>query len=163
MVRQAVEADRYWREVYVGVPLGDRLLEGFVDLLVEAPDGLEVVDYKTDRVTGAAGARSTAPCPATGSEGGGVPRWRGVERATGRPVARCTFLFLGPTWGPGPAGWTTWPAPSTRCGRSSPGVTLMTNSSHNLDSHSLAKGYFQVIPRWMGHAYVTNLLPSPDR
>ena len=29
-------------------PVGDRVIEGYVDLLVETPDGLVVVDYKTD-------------------------------------------------------------------------------------------------------------------
>jgi hypothetical protein len=89
VIRAAVAGGRYWKELYVGAPVGARVLEGFVDLLVERPDGLEVVDYKTDsapeddldrvldhyRVQGASYAVA-------------------VERALGRPVTRCTFLFL---------------------------------------------------------------------
>ena len=39
---------RHWREVYVGIPYGDGVLEGYIDLLYEDDDGLVVVDYKTD-------------------------------------------------------------------------------------------------------------------
>jgi ATP-dependent exoDNAse (exonuclease V) beta subunit len=39
---------RHWREVYVGIPYGDGVLEGYIDLLYRSPDGLVVVDYKTD-------------------------------------------------------------------------------------------------------------------
>lgn len=39
---------RHWREVYVGVPYGEGVLEGYIDLLYEDDDGLVVVDYKTD-------------------------------------------------------------------------------------------------------------------
>ena len=44
----AAAAAPHWREVYVGVPVGDdRTLEGYVDLLYRPPGGLVVVDYKT--------------------------------------------------------------------------------------------------------------------
>jgi ATP-dependent exoDNAse (exonuclease V) beta subunit len=44
----AAAAAPHWREVYVGVPVGDdRTLEGYVDLLFRRPGGLVVVDYKT--------------------------------------------------------------------------------------------------------------------
>ncbi|HWH27672.1 MAG TPA: PD-(D/E)XK nuclease family protein, partial [Mycobacteriales bacterium] len=50
MVRAAVEAGAYWREVYLVVRDGDRVLEGYIDLLVRDDDRkLVVVDYKTDR------------------------------------------------------------------------------------------------------------------
>lgn len=39
---------RYWREVPIGAPSHDQVLEGFVDLLFETPAGYEIVDYKTD-------------------------------------------------------------------------------------------------------------------
>ena len=47
----AGRAKRCWREVPVAVPLpGDKVLEGFIDLLYEGDDGeLVVVDHKTDR------------------------------------------------------------------------------------------------------------------
>jgi ATP-dependent exoDNAse (exonuclease V) beta subunit len=40
----------YWRETYVGTLVGDRVLEGFVDLVYRDDDGLGIVDYKTDTV-----------------------------------------------------------------------------------------------------------------
>ena len=40
---------RYYRQVFVGAPIADVLVEGFIDLLFRAGDGLVVVDYKTDR------------------------------------------------------------------------------------------------------------------
>jgi len=91
-VRRAVAGRRYWRELYVGVPVGKRVLEGFVDLLIEGADGLEVIDYKTDQ------ARTDEEL------GAAMGRYRlqgaayavAVEAATTRPVSRCTFLFLSP-------------------------------------------------------------------
>jgi ATP-dependent exoDNAse (exonuclease V) beta subunit len=88
-VRQAV-AHRHWREVYVAAPVGDLTIEGFVDLLYETPDGLVVVDYKTDTV------RSDAELDSA------VDRYRlqaaayalALERSLGTPVARCTFVFV---------------------------------------------------------------------
>jgi ATP-dependent helicase/nuclease subunit A len=55
LVRQAVESGRFWREVYLVVRNGPRVLEGYVDLLLEEANGkLVVVDYKTDRAITAA-------------------------------------------------------------------------------------------------------------
>jgi ATP-dependent exoDNAse (exonuclease V) beta subunit (contains helicase and exonuclease domains) len=39
-----------FREMYVAAPVGGRVIEGYIDLLVRTPDGLVVVDYKTDSV-----------------------------------------------------------------------------------------------------------------
>ena len=55
-VRAAHAAARQWRELYVAAPLGRRAVEGYVDLLYETPDGLVLVDYKTDAVKTAAEA-----------------------------------------------------------------------------------------------------------
>ena len=90
IVRDAVATGRYWRELYVGTPVGSRTLEGFIDLLVEGPDGLVVVDYKTDAAT------SEAEIAAA------VERYRlqaasyavAVEGVLARPVTRAVFLFL---------------------------------------------------------------------
>jgi ATP-dependent helicase/nuclease subunit A len=93
-VRAAVASDRYWREVFVAVPVGDRVLEGFIDLLYEGAAGeLVVVDYKTDGVRAEADADEA------------VARYRlqaaayavAVRRSLGREVERCAFLFAGPT------------------------------------------------------------------
>lgn len=48
VVRRAVASGRLWREVPVAAPVGETVLEGFIDLLFEEGDGLVVVDYKTD-------------------------------------------------------------------------------------------------------------------
>jgi ATP-dependent exoDNAse (exonuclease V) beta subunit len=47
IVRRAAQR-RYWREVYVGIPYGGRVLEGYIDLLDEEDEGLVIIDYKTD-------------------------------------------------------------------------------------------------------------------
>jgi ATP-dependent exoDNAse (exonuclease V) beta subunit len=77
--------------MYVATPVARTTLEGYVDLVYRRPDGLVVVDYKTDawrddtdlddkvaryRLQGAAYAVA-------------------LEQATGAPVAECVFLFLG--------------------------------------------------------------------
>jgi ATP-dependent helicase/nuclease subunit A len=50
VVRDAAKAGwPCWRELPVGAVIDGVLLEGFVDLLVRTPDGLVVVDYKTDQ------------------------------------------------------------------------------------------------------------------
>jgi len=82
---------RHWRELFVAIPVGDGVLEGYVDLVVEEDDGLVVVDYKTDRTGGQPGLDATAA------------RYRpqvasyalALEEATGRPVLRCVLAFVG--------------------------------------------------------------------
>jgi ATP-dependent helicase/nuclease subunit A len=49
-VQRAVASGRMWREVPIGAPSGDVVLEGFIDLLFETPEGYEIVDYKTDDI-----------------------------------------------------------------------------------------------------------------
>ena len=92
-VRAAVESGRYWREVYVGAPVDGVLVEGFIDLLYEGPDGYVVVDYKTDAL------------PGDGAIDDAMQRYRpqgaayalALSEALGRPATRCVFLFLTPT------------------------------------------------------------------
>jgi ATP-dependent helicase/nuclease subunit A len=82
---------RHWRELFVAVPVGDGVLEGFVDLVLDGDDGLTVVDYKTERTGGPSGLRRAAD------------RYRpqvasyalALEEATGRPVLRCVLVFVG--------------------------------------------------------------------
>ncbi|HYN31744.1 MAG TPA: UvrD-helicase domain-containing protein [Ilumatobacteraceae bacterium] len=52
IVRQVVDGAEHWRELFVAAPVGDRVLEGYVDLLVRTADGLVIVDYKTDQWSG---------------------------------------------------------------------------------------------------------------
>ena len=93
-VKAAVATGKYWREVFVAVPVGERVLEGFIDLLYEDADGeLVVVDYKTDGVRNEADADEA------------VGRYRlqaaayalAVSRSLARPVSRCVFVFANPT------------------------------------------------------------------
>jgi ATP-dependent helicase/nuclease subunit A len=97
MVARALRADavrraartRHYKELYVAMPLGDGVFEGFVDLLVDEPGGLVVVDYKTDRVSPAtrdvAAGRHRLPVAAYANA---------LEAATGRPVQRCVLVFV---------------------------------------------------------------------
>jgi ATP-dependent helicase/nuclease subunit A len=93
VVLEARRARRCWRELYVAAPVGDRLLEGYVDLVFEDDEGrLVVVDYKTDK------GRSDADLDAA------VGRYRiqgaayavALESVLGRPVERCVFVFARP-------------------------------------------------------------------
>jgi ATP-dependent exoDNAse (exonuclease V) beta subunit len=88
-VREAVTCRR-WRETFVATEVGDRTLEGYIDLLYRTGAGLVVVDYKT--------ASSAADLDDR------VRRYRmqggayalAVQQATGEPVARVVFVFLTP-------------------------------------------------------------------
>jgi ATP-dependent exoDNAse (exonuclease V) beta subunit len=90
VVRTAVErGDARWREVPVAAMVDGVLVEGFVDLLLDTPDGLVVVDYKTDQVPSdaeldAAVARYSVQ---------GAAYAIALETALGRPVVRCVFVF----------------------------------------------------------------------
>ncbi|MFM8305173.1 MAG: UvrD-helicase domain-containing protein [Actinomycetota bacterium] len=90
VVRDAVTHQRpYWREVPVAATVDGVLIEGFVDLLVETPDGLVIVDYKTDRVPAAVDL--DAALERYTVQGGAYAL--ALETALGRPVARCVFVF----------------------------------------------------------------------
>jgi len=89
-VKAAVASGRYWREVYVAAPVDGALVEGFIDLLYETPEGFVIVDYKTDRV------------PSEAELGAALHRYRlqgaayalALTETLGRPVAACRFLFV---------------------------------------------------------------------
>ena len=49
VVQQAAAGAEHWRELFVVVELGAAVLEGYIDLLVRTPEGLVIVDYKTDQ------------------------------------------------------------------------------------------------------------------
>ena len=66
-------------------------MEGFIDLLIDAPDGITIVDYKTDRLT-------TKQVQELGPEYEvqlGLYAWA-VAETTGKPVREATLLFLRP-------------------------------------------------------------------
>ncbi len=82
---------RHWRELYVASPVADGgVLEGFVDLVVQDPDGLVVIDYKTDRTDVAGGVTALGehylPQVAAYAEC--------LEAATGQAVVRCVLVFV---------------------------------------------------------------------
>ena len=89
VVQEAV-AHGFRREMYVATPVEGTTLEGYVDLVYRRPDGLVVVDYKTDAWS------SDADLDAK------VSRYRlqgaayavALEQATGETVAECVFVFL---------------------------------------------------------------------
>ncbi|HYA45085.1 MAG TPA: PD-(D/E)XK nuclease family protein, partial [Acidimicrobiales bacterium] len=83
---------QYWREVYVCVPTGGRLLEGYIDLLYRTPEGLVVVDYKTV----ATSDRGELERRLESYRNQGASYAAALAAATGERVARVTFLFLTP-------------------------------------------------------------------
>ena len=90
VVKEAVASGSYYREVYVSIPVGPVLLEGFIDLTFESDEGLVVVDYKTDGVeTADEIARSMDRYKL---QGGSYAL--ALERATGKVVSKVIFLFL---------------------------------------------------------------------
>jgi hypothetical protein len=82
----------YWREVFVGAPVGDhRALEGYIDLLVRGPEGLVVVDYKTDG-GGGKGPLDESRLAAYRLQLAGYAE--ALALATGEVVDRAVLLFL---------------------------------------------------------------------
>ena len=91
-VRRAVASGRYWREAHIAAPIGDGVLEGFIDLLFEEDGELVIVDYKTDAID------------ANAAEYIANNRYREqtgsyaliTEQVTGKRVKDVVFLFLRP-------------------------------------------------------------------
>jgi ATP-dependent exoDNAse (exonuclease V) beta subunit len=92
VVREAA-AGEHWREIYACTPIGDRLLEGYVDLLYRSPAGLVVVDHKTS----ASADPQELDRRVRGYRLQGAAYARAVGAATGEPVVRVVFLFLTPS------------------------------------------------------------------
>ena len=83
-------AERSWRELYVAAPLGERAVEGYVDLLFERPDGgLVLVDYKTDSVANEAEADAKVERYALQTAAYAVA----IEVSTGLPVVEAQLVF----------------------------------------------------------------------
>ncbi len=101
LVRSALASDavalaRHYpshREIYVAAPLGDGTadvtIEGYIDLLVEGPDGLIIIDYKTDSVS----SDAEVAAKAAGYELQGAAYAVALEISTGRHVSDCRFVF----------------------------------------------------------------------
>ena len=92
LVKRALDSKRWWREAPVAGPVGDGIVEGFIDLLFEEEGGFVIVDYKTDALRSddeieQAMARYRL-------QGGGYALALG--KATGATVKEVSFLFLEP-------------------------------------------------------------------
>ena len=98
LVRAALASDavrlasvhRHHKELFVAAPIGDRVIEGYVDLLIESPEGLIVVDYKTDAVRTEADIDEKLASYELQAAAYAVA----LERATGLDVVECRFVFL---------------------------------------------------------------------
>ena len=93
VAREAVASRRYWRELYAAVEIEGVLLDGYVDLLYELPNGdLVVVDYKTDALqTGEALDEAVARYRLQAASYALI-----LEASLKRRVERCILLFLEP-------------------------------------------------------------------
>jgi len=100
MVRSALASDAvslarrfpHHKELYVAAPVGDRVVEGYVDLLVETADGLVVVDYKTDTVA----SEAEVDAKLGRYELQGAAYAVALEVTTGESVVECRFVFCRP-------------------------------------------------------------------
>jgi ATP-dependent helicase/nuclease subunit A len=87
---QRAASGPHWRETYVGTVIGDRVLEGFIDLIYR-DNGLVIVDYKTDTVPAAAlDQRAAFYRPQLAAYAAAL------HTATQEPVTRCILVFLSP-------------------------------------------------------------------
>ena len=89
-VAREAASSQHWRELFVAAPFGERMVEGYVDLVYRDADGLVVVDWKTDSLAGDDGVDAKL----------GRYRLQGaayaaaLEAVTGEQVARMVFVFL---------------------------------------------------------------------
>ncbi|MDO8616919.1 MAG: UvrD-helicase domain-containing protein [Dehalococcoidia bacterium] len=86
--QRARAAERALREVPFAMQVDGKVLEGFVDLVIETADGIEIVDWKTDRVEAAEVAERLQ-----GYELQAGLYVLGLEAATGRRVRAVTYVF----------------------------------------------------------------------
>jgi hypothetical protein len=77
--------------MYVATPVDGTTLEGYVDLVYRRPDGLVVVDYKTDAWVDDTDLHAKVMRYRLQGAAYGVA----LEQATGESVAECVFVFLG--------------------------------------------------------------------
>ncbi len=89
IVRRGVASQRLWREVPVAAPVPGGFLHGFIDLLFEEPDGLVVVDYKTDSIDEDKVEDAVVKYRLQGGAYACA-----VGKATGKKVKEVCFLYL---------------------------------------------------------------------
>ncbi|HXG35916.1 MAG TPA: PD-(D/E)XK nuclease family protein, partial [Dehalococcoidia bacterium] len=88
---RARSAAQALREVPFVVPFDSIIIEGYIDLLIEGEEGLEIVDWKTDRL-------------AEGEVNSRLAEYQlqaglyvlGLEKVLGRAAQRVTYVFLDP-------------------------------------------------------------------
>lgn len=88
---RARSAKRALREVPFALQVDGVVLEGFIDLLIETNDGIELVDWKTDQVD----ANEVAARMQEYETQAGLYVY-GIEAATGQRVNAVTYVFAGP-------------------------------------------------------------------
>jgi ATP-dependent helicase/nuclease subunit A len=90
---QLAATHRHWKEVPIVAQLGSRIVEGFIDVVIETDEGLLIVDYKTDS------ARTAADIEAKTQHY--APQIRAYAQAlalaTGLTLAPPQLLFCRPT------------------------------------------------------------------
>ena len=87
-VREAA-THQHWKELFVAAPVEGTVVEGYIDLLYRGPEGLVVVDYKTDDIHDSDVFQDK------------IDRYKlqvaayalAVEQAVGERVARCVLVF----------------------------------------------------------------------
>jgi ATP-dependent helicase/nuclease subunit A len=86
--QRARGATRAMREVPFAMETGGKVLEGFIDLVLQTPEGIEIVDWKTDQISkGDVAERLRQYEPQAGLY------VYGLESATGARVTRVTYVF----------------------------------------------------------------------
>jgi ATP-dependent helicase/nuclease subunit A len=86
--QRARGATRAMREVPFAMETGGKVLEGFIDLVLQTPDGIEIIDWKTDQISkGDVTERLRQYEPQAGLY------VYGLESATGARVTRVTYVF----------------------------------------------------------------------
>ena len=92
LVERALASGRWWREAPVAGPVGDGIVEGFVDLLFKEEDGFVIVDFKTDAV----GSEDDVEQAMARYRLQGGAYALALSKAAGVTVKEVSFLFLQP-------------------------------------------------------------------
>ena len=92
IVRRAISSGNYWREAHIAAPIGEGVLEGFIDLLFEEDGEFVIVDYKTDNIN--ANAAEYIANSRYRQQAGSYALI--TEKVTQKRVKEVVFLFLSP-------------------------------------------------------------------
>ena len=92
IVRRAISSGNYWREAHIAAPIGEGVLEGFIDLLFEEDGEFVIVDYKTDDIN--ANAAEYIANSRYREQAGSYALI--TEKVTQKRVKEVVFLFLNP-------------------------------------------------------------------